>query len=806
MPKAIEQQIKHNDCGITAVKIIYNLINIVVSRNYIEENIHLDENGSSLQDIRNFFDKQQFTTEYRLLDLNAIRADPKMLNNSLPGILPVKTYNGQHFVVVKGIRNKKIEILDPAKGQTYLWTFSELANHAHHATGNYDWVNSKDILDQVIKTELEPYSIPFESFSDKDKAEVINKLTYFSYVKQNFGFTNATTEKAFLNEILFNQEINLLPKQFHSLSYKEFILKIKAPVILSIKKPEEWTPPVSGKQQPEKPMNAYMRLFKELNSYRKVWGIYFMSTLFAALLVQITIFTNQILIDHILPSFSTHLVILFAIGFGVFKLFNLALTFYKNFIAIHLANILDNYFLSSFIEKLNTLPIRHIHTYSRGDLTERIKDSLSLKTFFIRFFTRMMIDGFVMCYALLVLFIIDWQITFIIVGILSIFIIWLKYITPYIRENEKRRFLEKSNLFSSLFENIDGLQVIKSFRIESLFMQRLAPRIKNILSIQKRVRFVSVVNSAVIEFIIVIATVVILILLSVKAIDKQTITTGQVITFIALCYQIFSSVSNILDENLNLQENGIILSRYFDFSKHPQKEVPRQLNKITDFSLDSIEFRNVSFHYIPDKPVFTNLNFKVSKGEKIKLEGGNGTGKSTLCKVLSLLYDAEEGYILVNNEKQVFYNQSSLRRKILLVSNEDILFNDTIAFNISFDHNSKTSVLLNLARDIGLYDFISGNEDGLEFIITEQGRNLSTGQRKKILFMRALFSNAELIIFDEIFSGIDKESVIKIEDYLNNNIQRSFIIISHEPIHHLKFSKKLMMHNGTIEQLQYQGA
>ena len=119
-----------------------------------------------------------------------------------------------------------------------------------------------------------------------------------------------------------------------------------------------------------------------MKAYHKLWGIYILSAIFAALIGQLTIFSNQILIDNILPNYNLNLLILFAIGLGLFRVFVLILSLYKSFIAVHLANIFDNFFLTSFSEKLNTFSIRYIHTFSKGDLTERIKDSLKLKTFF----------------------------------------------------------------------------------------------------------------------------------------------------------------------------------------------------------------------------------------------------------------------------------------------------------------------------------------------------------------------------------------------------------------------------------------
>ncbi len=804
--KIIEQQIKHNDCGITAVKIIYNLHNIHINRTFIEENIFLTENGSSLHDIKDFFDKQHFSTQFNLLDLNSLKFNPESLQKFLPCILPVKNKQGEHYVVIQSIRKKKILVLDPAKGQSYNWSISELMNQAHTATANYDYVSNSQLLQQMIGEEVNAYQLNADAVADLDKAEVINKLTYFSYLKENFGFADNEAEKKFLNDLLFNQQISTLPRQFKSLKLAATKLQITAPVVLTVKKTEQLQLPSLSATAPEKPVNPYRRLVSEMKPYHKLWVIYIASALFAAFLAQLTIFSNQILIDNILPGYNLNLLILFAVGLGLFRIFNLILSLYKSFISIHLANIFDNFFLTSFIEKLNTFSIRYIHTFSRGDLTERIKDSLKLKTFFIRFFTGLIIDAFVALYSLAVLFFLNWKITLIVLFILILFTIWFYLITPYIRENEKRRFMEKSNLFSSLFENIDGLQVIKSFRMEGLFMQRLAPKIKSILAIQRKVRYVNLVNSGIINFIIIVASIFILVFLSINVITDKSMSVGQIITFIALSYQVFSAVSSILDQNLDLQENEIILNRYFDFSKGDNKtDAAAQHSKIKSFELDSVEFKNVAFHYIPQRPVFTNLSVVINKGDKIQLDGANGAGKSTFCKVLSLLYAPDSGDIFINNEKYQFYNPTALRKKILLVSNEDILFNDTLGYNITFDYTTNASKILSLAKEIGLYNFIADKAEGLDFIINEQGKNLSTGQRKKILMMRALLSDAALLILDETLSGIDKESKEKIENYLNTITDRSFIIISHEQLNHIKFTKTLKIQNGSIEQLQLQG-
>lgn len=276
----IEQQLKHNDCGISAVKIIYNLHNIHINRNYIEENIYLNEHGSSLHDIKDFFDKQHFNTSFNLLDLNSLKFDPEKITQYVPCILPVKNNHGQHYVVIKGVHKNKLQILDPAMGVSYNWTFSELMNNAHTATANYDYVSNSQVLEQIINQELSAYNIQPQEVADYDKADIVNKLTYLSYIKENFGFANSNAEKNFLEDLLFNQQILTLPKQFRTLKLSGAKLRISAPVVLTVEKGEQVILPVANAVDAVKPPNPYKRLFNELKPYHKLWGIYIASALF----------------------------------------------------------------------------------------------------------------------------------------------------------------------------------------------------------------------------------------------------------------------------------------------------------------------------------------------------------------------------------------------------------------------------------------------------------------------------------------------------------------------------------------------
>ncbi len=512
-------------------------------------------------------------------------------------------------------------------------------------------------------------------------------------------------------------------------------------------------------------------------------------------------FTNQILIDSVLPTYNLNTLILFAAGLGIYKVFDLFTTLYKNYVSIHLGNALDRYFLFSFDEKINNSSLAYIHSYKKGDLMERVSDSMKLKTFFMKFFTGILVDLSVSIYSLFILFFIDKTLTLIVLAVMILFVAWFKFITPYLKQNERLRYIRKADFISKMMEKVEGIQVIKSFKIERFHSNKIYSSINDYLRIQLRNGHVDIINKVVVALIIIFSSVLIIVFLTKSAIETQIITLGQIVTFIALSSKIFSSLKGILDDNMTLQENEVILKRYLDFDE----DTKVRANKgIKDFTIDKIEFQGIHYGYMPNEFVLKDINLKIKKGEKIKIEGQNGSGKSTFSKILTTLYHPDSGSVLINNRDKKFYDEEKMREKILLVTNEDILFNDSIYNNIALGKNIDMTAILDKAKEINFYDFIASKEDGLDFIINENGKNLSTGQRKKILLLRALFAVTEIIILDEVLSGMDVESRNKVETLIDNDGDKTYIIISHEPIKNINFTKKYKITNGELYILQHE--
>ncbi|HEX9979889.1 MAG TPA: ATP-binding cassette domain-containing protein [Flavobacterium sp.] len=793
MPKT-DPQLKSNDCGISAIKTIFNIHGKNIDRRYIEENVPLEEKGSRIADLRDFLDNHGFQTRFKLLDANYVNGNVAQLEELLPFIIPVKHKSGLHYVVANELKNKQLKIYDPRKGSQYYLSLQEIKKQAHHSKNNWDLAETDDKIISLCRQELTPYDInPETAISENGHAALFNKITYFKYVKGNFGFKDFEAEKSFLNDLLKNQEISNVPANFKTLELEKGKLKNTSPVILVVKDKEKQEAQLAYPE--EKKGSLYWQLFKQLGEYKRLWYIYIFAALFSATTAQIAVFTNQILIDNVLPTYNINTLVLFAIGLGIYKVFDIFTTLYKNFVSIHLGNVLDRYFLFSFDNKINRSSLAYIHSYKKGDLMERVSDSLKLKNFFMKFFTGILVDVIVALYSLCILFFIDRKLTMIVLAVMILFYLWFRFITPYLKQNERLRYIRKADFLSKMMEKVEGMQVIKSFKIESFHSNKIFTSINDYLKIQLRNGYVDLLNKGVVATIVVVSTVFIIVFLTKSAIETQLITLGQIVTFIALSSKIFSSLKGILDDNMTLQENEVILRRYLDFDEKTQ---PPSEKGIQDFNIQKIEFRHINYGYLPKEYVLKNINLTIRKGEKIKIEGQNGSGKSTFSKILTTLYQPNAGAILVNDKDKKFYNSEKVREKILLVTNEDILFNDTIYNNIALGKDIPVEAILDIAKEINYYDFIASKDEGLEFIINENGKNLSTGQRKKILLLRALFSQSEIIILDEVLSGMDLESRNMVETLIQNDSSKTYIIISHEPINNINFSKKYKVSNGEL--------
>jgi len=451
--------------------------------------------------------------------------------------------------------------------------------------------------------------------------------------------------------------------------------------------------------------------------------------------------------------------------------------------------------------------------YKKGDLTERLRDSLKLKSFFTKYFSAILVDLLIATSSMFFLFLINWKLSLMVLFVLVLFTALFYIFTPIIENLERQRYAKKADFMSKFLEKIDGIQTIKALGLEKYSSAQINNGIEDLIAIQTKSKYVALLNSVLTSSIKAFATLAILVLTAREMIVFNAITLGMIITFLALANKIFKAFSNLLDKNLMIQEHKVILGRFFEFNENKYTESEnsnnRQLkssskatrknhNEIRNFEFESLSLHAVDFAYNNDNKVLHNINFNISKGQRIQIKGKNGSGKSTLCKMLGLLYQPTEGDVMLNDIDASLFNKKQLKKKVVFISGEDILFNETLLFNVSFGRKIDMQRLVAYAKQLDLYDFIQTKTDKFEFMIYENGKNLSTGQRKKVILLRALMSDAELIILDEIFNGMDKDSKAKAENVINSIENKAIIVITHMEADGISFDKTYEIKNGIL--------
>jgi subfamily B ATP-binding cassette protein MsbA len=195
---------------------------------------------------------------------------------------------------------------------------------------------------------------------------------------------------------------------------------------------------------------------------------------------------------------------------------------------------------------------------------------------------------------------------------------------------------------------------------------------------------------------------------------------------------------------------------------------------------NEIEFVNVSFGY-SDRPVLNNINFTIKKGRTVALIGPSGVGKSTIADLIPRFYDANDGMVMIDGKDVKDYTMESVRSHMGFVTQEIILFNDTIFNNIALGlPDANLDDVIQAAKIANAHDFIMETENGYETNIGDRGIRLSGGQRQRLSIARAVFKNPAILILDEATSALDTESEKSVQEALNNLMKgRTTLVIAH---------------------------
>ena len=367
----------------------------------------------------------------------------------------------------------------------------------------------------------------------------------------------------------------------------------------------------------------------------------------------------------------------------------------------------------------------------------------------------------------------------------------------------------QSSMVSTLDEVFGGMRIVKGFNAEQIVSEKFRKENYNYKAAVLRMVYRQEMTSPLSEAMGV--SVVAGILLyggSLVIAGDNSLTASSFIAFIILFSQVMRPAKAISDAFSTVQRGIASSERILKLiDTVPAIQDDSDAIDIHNFNQE-IEFRNVSFSYETGKKVLDNISFKIQKGKTIALVGTSGGGKSTIADLVPRFYDPSEGQILVDGVDIKHLKIQSLTKQIGIVTQESILFNDTVFNNITFGSQATESQVTEAAKVANAHIFVSQLAEGYQTLIGDRGGRLSGGQRQRLSIARAVLKNPPILILDEATSALDTESEKLVQEALTHLMQsRTTLVIAHRlsTIQHadeiLVINKGKIMERGTHEEL-----
>lgn len=446
-----------------------------------------------------------------------------------------------------------------------------------------------------------------------------------------------------------------------------------------------------------------------------------------------------------------------------------------------LRNNISNDIRTKMYKRILTLPIGYFSEKRKGDIMSRLTNDLGdVEASTINILEVIFREPIAILFFLTYLFILSPQLTF----FLFIFIPVSGLIIGRIGRSLKRQSHDVQSklgeILSTIEETLSGIRIIKAFNAEHEQVNKFSSDNKQLFIIKNRANRRRDLASPVSEVLGITAVTCILWYGGRLVLKKEFLDASDFLTYILIFSQLIQPLKSLAGASYNLKKGGASIERIEALVNENIiiKDVanPRTLN----FFTDRIEFNNVSFAY-EDKIVLEDVTFTLAKGKTIAIVGSSGSGKSTLADLVPRFHDTLSGNIKIDGIELKQYSLQSLRHHMGIVTQEPILFNDTIANNISLgvDHATEEEIM-HAAKIANAHDFIIQKENGYNSNVGERGTRLSGGERQRITIARAVLKNPAILILDEATSSLDTESESFVQDAINNLMkERTTLVIAH---------------------------
>ena len=435
----------------------------------------------------------------------------------------------------------------------------------------------------------------------------------------------------------------------------------------------------------------------------------------------------------------------------------------------------------SFYKKIVHQPIAFFSEQRKGDIMSRMvgdvnevqNSMLSAMEAFIR-------EPLTIIFSILVMLGISVKLTLFTFIFIPIAGAVISKIGKSLKKNSIAVQQEQGRFLSLIEETVGGLRVIKAFNAEQIFSKRFGESSQTFNRLSNKVMNRQNLGSPMSEFLGILMIAILLWFGGSLVLVDKTLEGTQFIAFMGLAYNILTPAKAISKASYDMRRGNAAAERILEILDYENPIKERENPVVMKDFTTAISVKDITFAYA-DLPVLTNFSLEVPKGKTVALVGQSGSGKSTIANLITRFYDVNEGAILIDGVDVKDMQTASLRKLIGVVSQDSILFNDTIKNNLLIGKPDATDEeLITAAKIANAYEFINDLPEGFDTNIGDAGSKLSGGQKQRLSIARAVLKNPPIMVLDEATSALDTESERLVQSALENMMKhRTSIVIAH---------------------------
>ena len=452
----------------------------------------------------------------------------------------------------------------------------------------------------------------------------------------------------------------------------------------------------------------------------------------------------------------------------------------------------------------NSQSLSYFHQKKSGELTSIIiNDVANLRRALGTSFHQLLVEPLNLLAFTVLLFIINWKLALISVVIVPVSGITIMTIGRSIRRKSRRTAAMIAGITNIITETFSSIRVVKAFAMEGYEVQRFFKETHKYFKLILRRAKLRLLASPITETLGVMMGVLLLWVGGMEVLSGKGLTPEDFLRFILLLFAMMDPLRKLSNVNVELQAGAASAERIFAILETPPTIVDELDAVKIDTFKDKIQINDVSFKYESDDTVLKNISFEIEKGSAVALVGSSGAGKSTLADLIPRFYDVNQGAIEIDGQDIRHVTLNSLRRLMGIVTQETILFNDTVKANIAYGQKDvDDEQVIAAAKAANALEFIEELPKGLDTVIGEKGVKLSGGQRQRLAIARAIMKNPPILILDEATSALDTESERLVQEALETLMSdRTVLVIAHRLSTVTNADKIIVMEKGLIKEM-----